>query len=344
MKQLTCDLCGSSDLVKSEGIFVCQNCGSKYSVEEAKKMIVDGTVEVAGTVKVDSQEKLKNLYELAHRAKDRGDYIDALKYYDLILLEDATSLEAVLRSYLYGENSLNLDTFAKNLIQIFSILKRFNQSTDDQIRVLKEIYDELFRFLEVKTDSIFMVKKYHQVFKKAIKEEFDYSNSFNDVYLMVLKKELDYNIQVINKHNNEIKTGKENLIGKLIADIILPVVDEIKLYDDKYETPNEVYALQEIKDESESKNKSGGCYIATCVYGTYDCPELWILRRFRDYELVKTWQGRLFIRTYYEISPTLVEWFGQYKWIKKMWRVIINWMINNLKIKGLKDTPYTDLD
>lgn len=26
-----------------------------------------------------------------------------------------------------------------------------------------------------------------------------------------------------------------------------------------------------------------GCYVATCVYGSYDCPEVWTLRRFRDY-------------------------------------------------------------
>ncbi len=38
MKQLTCKMCGSNDLVKQDGVFVCQNCGCKYSVEEAKKM------------------------------------------------------------------------------------------------------------------------------------------------------------------------------------------------------------------------------------------------------------------------------------------------------------------
>lgn len=37
MKQLICELCGSSDLVKSDGMFVCQECGTKYTVEEAKK-------------------------------------------------------------------------------------------------------------------------------------------------------------------------------------------------------------------------------------------------------------------------------------------------------------------
>ena len=43
MKQLTCEMCGSTDLVKQDGVFVCQTCGCKYSVEEAKKMIQESS-------------------------------------------------------------------------------------------------------------------------------------------------------------------------------------------------------------------------------------------------------------------------------------------------------------
>lgn len=71
MNQLKCEMCGSTDLVKQDGVYVCQNCGTKYSVEEAKKMMIEGTVDVSGsTVKVDQTNELKNLYELARRAKN----------------------------------------------------------------------------------------------------------------------------------------------------------------------------------------------------------------------------------------------------------------------------------
>ena len=43
----------------------------------------------------------------------------------------------------------------------------------------------------------------------------------------------------------------------------------------------------------------GGCYVATAVYGSYDCPEVWTLRRYRDYSLAETWYGRAFIKLYY---------------------------------------------
>lgn len=37
MKQLTCEMCGSTKLIKQDGVFVCQSCGCQYSVEEARK-------------------------------------------------------------------------------------------------------------------------------------------------------------------------------------------------------------------------------------------------------------------------------------------------------------------
>ena len=39
MAQLKCELCGSTNLVKEDGVFVCKACGAKYSVEEAKRMM-----------------------------------------------------------------------------------------------------------------------------------------------------------------------------------------------------------------------------------------------------------------------------------------------------------------
>lgn len=97
----------------------------------------------------------------------------------------------------------------------------------------------------------------------------------------------------------------------------------------------------EIKKET-SPTSSGGCYVATAVYGSYDCPEVWTLRRFRDTILASTWYGRAFIRTYYAISPTLVKLFGDTQWFKKIWKGTLDRMVNTLKTNGIKDTPYAD--
>lgn len=86
----------------------------------------------------------------------------------------------------------------------------------------------------------------------------------------------------------------------------------------------------------------GGCYVATAVYGSYDCPEVWTLRRFRDYTLAETWYGRAFVRGYYTISPTFVKWFGSYEWFKRMWRKPLDNLISSLHKEGVQDTPYYD--
>lgn len=42
MAQLTCELCGSAQFVKDGGVFVCQGCGTKYTLEEARRMLGQG--------------------------------------------------------------------------------------------------------------------------------------------------------------------------------------------------------------------------------------------------------------------------------------------------------------
>lgn len=36
---LTCELCGSTNFIKDGGVFVCQGCGMKYSLEEAQRLM-----------------------------------------------------------------------------------------------------------------------------------------------------------------------------------------------------------------------------------------------------------------------------------------------------------------
>lgn len=91
-----------------------------------------------------------------------------------------------------------------------------------------------------------------------------------------------------------------------------------------------------------SESKSGGCYIATAVYGSYDCPEVWTLRRFRDLFLAERWYGRMFIKLYYAVSPIFVKWFGNTVWFKMFWKNTLKKMIEKLQKQGYGDSPYKD--
>lgn len=94
--------------------------------------------------------------------------------------------------------------------------------------------------------------------------------------------------------------------------------------------------------ERARRGAKDGCYIATSVYGSYDCPEVWTLRRFRDYKLAKNFFGRVFIKIYYSISPILVKAFGKNKNFQKFWKKRLNKLVSKLNKKGYYDTPYND--
>lgn len=79
-----------------------------------------------------------------------------------------------------------------------------------------------------------------------------------------------------------------------------------------------------------SVNK-GGCYVATAVYGSYDSPEVIVLRNFRDRSLAKTRLGRAAIATYYSFSPMLVRHVGKRRWFTALVRPLLDVMVNFLQ-------------
>ena len=51
MKVFRCEMCGSSELLKTEDLYACKNCGTKYTLENAKKLLIE----------VDESDKINNL-------------------------------------------------------------------------------------------------------------------------------------------------------------------------------------------------------------------------------------------------------------------------------------------
>lgn len=100
MKQLTCEMCGSTDVVKQDGFFVCQTCGCKYSVEEAKKMMIEGTVEVQGTVQVDKSSEIDNRIENIINEYNNGNNDNVKRMCIEVLNIDPKNYQAVIYSAL----------------------------------------------------------------------------------------------------------------------------------------------------------------------------------------------------------------------------------------------------
>ena len=93
MKAMVCEMCNSNDLLKQDGLFVCQSCGTKYTVEEAKKLM--------GTVTIDRTEELENLFILARRARNDNNYENAEKYYEMITQISPKNWEAAFFQVYY---------------------------------------------------------------------------------------------------------------------------------------------------------------------------------------------------------------------------------------------------
>ena len=107
MKRLICEMCGSTELIKQDGLFICKFCGCKYTVEEAKKMMVEGTVDVQGTVKVDNSAFVQKYLANARRALGKEDWEEVEKYYNMVEQNVPNNMEAVFFSS-FGKAMLSL--------------------------------------------------------------------------------------------------------------------------------------------------------------------------------------------------------------------------------------------
>ncbi len=124
----------------------------------------------------------------------------------------------------------------------------------------------------------------------------------------------------------------ENSNDEVIEDIRKSFVEHKLIADGEQPTPL----------SSQGSSSGGGCYVATAVYGSYDCPQVWTLRRYRDHHLANSLLGKAFIKTYYAISPTVVRLFGDASWFNHFWRSKLDRMVSRLNESGYEDTPYKD--
>ncbi len=79
MNTIKCELCGSNKLIKTDGVYQCEFCGTKYTTEEAKKLMIYGTVEfVKGSA--EKERLLRNADDFINL----GDFDKAYKIYQEI--------------------------------------------------------------------------------------------------------------------------------------------------------------------------------------------------------------------------------------------------------------------
>ena len=292
-------------------------------------------------------EELKNFYALARRAKDMGNRENAAKYYEMALINDPDNWEANFYTIYFQAMSCkiaNIYSAGKSVYScIGSVLKMVKSSVEnaEQVAVVNEIASACINVATMLNSAA--VDHYNgigaEIRRRYLQEMLDRCWAARKI-CYILGDEIDCLFGNENKAYNKMSVEAwEKGISMHIPrvrdfadkeanrDIIMGYAQKIQKYDPSYETP-------EIK--------TGGCYVATAVYGSYDCPQVWTLRRYRDDTLAETWYGRAFVKTYYAISPTLVKWFGNTEWFKKMWKGKLDRMVAKLQSEGVESTPYED--
>ena len=175
--------------------------------------------------------------------------------------------------------------------------------------------------------------------EKTLSEHFikKYGEDKKDQYLENAKKILPV-IQFAMEAYTTFKAAKSDFV------ISQKHIDSLKILMGK-EFMDKVEGVEPSEEKVPTKGsskKSGGCYVATCVYHSYDCPEVWMLRRYRDNYLKNHLFGRIFISVYYSISPTIVRLFGKTKWFNKFFKNYLDKKLIKLKDRGYSDLPYLD--
>jgi hypothetical protein len=289
MDKISCEICGSQDLIKAEGVFICQVCGIKYSLNDIKR-IYEGTANNE-IITIDNSAFINKYLNFARRAFGREDWDDVEKYYDIVDQHVPNHMEAEFFCA-YGKVMLSM--------MVSDYYKRAQK-----FKVLEHAISVLADYFEVTSeDRQAALTKIVEAVHKIADPGF-----------------------VCNPTITE-GIGSHGWQMGLLNGAKDQVYNQLKKIHDKHKFK---YTKELIKKYYPHKKQSEGCYIATAVYGSYDCPEVWVLRRFRDDRLAKTAAGRAFIAAYYAVSPTLVKWFGNTKWFQAMWKTVLDSMIQRLE-------------
>lgn len=355
-----CPQCGAQIEVNQnleEGM--CNYCGTKIIIKD-----------VIQRIKIVGNPTVENYLKLAEREYDDNNYAEALEKYEKVLEIDPDNWKAVFRRGVCITRTTNLASFrmsdivksTKNAIKIidstdmqksekiniivnmafdiiitsFDLYKfAYNHYTD--YWELEDSAPELWkRLAEVLAANEYAVSLLEKIEDKTIKCKS--GENINDLL------SAGY-VSILNCCINICKVRKYKDLNSYTSSWIKDEyrANYVAIYD-KYHTklleiePN--YKIEDIQRTGDE----GGCYIATCVYGSYNCPQVWTLRRYRDYYLAPKLSGRLFIYIYYAISPTIVRLFGNSNWFKKLWKNRLDKMILKLQKEGYNNTPYKDID
>lgn len=321
-----------------------------FATEEAKRTY-DTSLDEANKPQLDGDE--------ARREEVKKWFVDALQY--KTSNQNDLAKEAIQRAIsLLRDSDPNFGEIHDRAVGIFVKSMDYDTALSCANRAIMSDPNNL-NYYDTKA-FVFMSKKFEMMKAERAGRQIDYNvydataKQEREAYLILLKKAQEANDQQwMEKAYDQLASSyywdapqDRNLAVEYANKAVASMKERLEeVWEIAYEKSQAKFVFDDIGKNGSSQSSTasspkGGCYVATAVYGSYDCPEVWTLRRFRDDVLKSSWYGRLFIKCYYAISPTIVRWFGNSRSFNVFWRGRLDKMVRNLQEQGISSDKYYD--
>lgn len=163
MKKIRCEICGYTNIIKENGLFVCQNCGVKYTLAEAKSLLCEvgdnSNLEVTDSkdnTNISTKPEPDNTSIQSDTSTDRSNVTND---------NSSSSPDKTLQEYKYSNAKQNAQKYEENIE-----LKTSNSNSDDGTKIdgsyilhiinnyqEDPTYEHLQRFLFAIKEVVFLV-------------------------------------------------------------------------------------------------------------------------------------------------------------------------------------------
>ena len=209
--KLQCESCGSANVIKQGAIYVCQSCGSSYSLETTQHITIQNTINISGSKNNNKNNEYQNYKQAGDDAFNDGLYTNASSYYSKALAIDPNSPLLIVRhglSVLAKEKiTTQIPLTAINCIdRAIERLKKLDCSEEEFCNTIISCYKDIERICNLYVDFIEKdIVNVKNTIKKINSEGAAKKNGLSRT-----------DINRINNLNNEIKEKKNgiNLIQK----------------------------------------------------------------------------------------------------------------------------------
>lgn len=359
MVSVKCTSCGGEiqlDDKKESGF--CLHCGTKVVFMEAVQK-----VELVNGPKID------NFMKIAKVAFEDGNNTEAVDYFNKVLEIDSDNWEAIYYKGLAKAWQGTLADIclsdatrgAERALELYIVRDNPTQEESDVIRnkfavdidkVITAVFDH----------SVNHYKEFSELQSSTTEywDRLEYCSLASNYCISLITDDMVKNNEIYKK--NKITFMKDQILfliekcewRKYKGDSVWNGSDYVDTYGDVWlmDSPRQIaiakydeyvaeiqkndpnYQSPTIKRTGYSRGTGttgGACYIATAVYGSYEAPEVMVLRKFRDEVLTQSFLGRIFIKTYYALSPPFANWLKGAKRINRMVKILLDKMVEKLQ-------------